>query len=107
MSEQSEGEQINRIYKLHLKPHCTMGHCKMGNRNVKQILKQLKNVMNCQQFSNLVFLIKKILFDIKNDKDEKHNIILFSPAAASFDGFKNFEDRGEYFNNLVKKLINA
>ena len=70
-------------------------------------LKQLKNVMNCQQFSNLVFLIKKILFDIKNDKDEKHNIILFSPAAASFDGFKNFEDRGEYFNNLVKKLINA
>ena len=39
MSEQSEGEQINRIYKLHLKPHCTMGHCKMGNRNVKQIFK--------------------------------------------------------------------
>ena len=47
MSEQSEGEQINRIYKLHLKPHCTMGHCKMGNRNVKQILKS-----SCLAFAN-------------------------------------------------------
>ena len=31
--------------------------------------------------------------------------ILFSPAAASFDSFKNFEERGEYFNKLVKKYI--
>lgn len=31
-------------------------------------------------------------------------IVLFSPASASFDLFKNFADRGEKFKNLVNKL---
>ena len=31
-------------------------------------------------------------------------IVLFSPASASFDMFKNFADRGEQFKNLVNKL---
>jgi len=30
--------------------------------------------------------------------------VLFSPACASFDMFKNFEDRGEQFSSLVKKI---
>ena len=47
---------------------------------------------------------KKIFLDIKNKKI-KHQTILFSPAAASFDSFKNFEERGKYFNNLIKKFI--
>ena len=33
--------------------------------------------------------------------------ILFSPCAASFDSFENFEDRGFYFNKLIKKHLNA
>ncbi len=68
-------------------------------------IKDLKTIMKYQYFKNLKFLFKKILLDIKNEKNNKQKIILFSPAAASFDSFKNFEDRGEYFNNLVKKLI--
>ena len=43
----------------------------------------------------------KIKNDIKKDPNEK--TILFSPAAASFDQFKNFEHRGNYFNSLIKK----
>ena len=31
-------------------------------------------------------------------------IVLFSPASASFDMFKNFADRGEKFKNLVNKI---
>jgi len=42
------------------------------------------------------------LIEIKNNKNKKHQTILFSPAAASFDNFKNFEERGKYFNNLIK-----
>ena len=37
-------------------------------------------------------------------KDKNNKIILFSPAAASFDQFKNFEHRGNYFNLLIKKI---
>lgn len=32
------------------------------------------------------------------------DIVLFSPASASFDMFKNFEERGNKFKNLVNKL---
>ena len=33
--------------------------------------------------------------------------ILFSPSAASFDSFSNFEDRGQYFNRLIKDYLNG
>ena len=30
--------------------------------------------------------------------------VILSPACASFDAFKNFESRGEYFKSLVEKI---
>jgi UDP-N-acetylmuramoylalanine--D-glutamate ligase len=65
-------------------------------------IKELKNTIKFESFINLKLLIKKIFLDIYRDKERK--TILFSPAAASFDNFKNFEERGKYFNNLIKKL---
>ena len=53
----------------------------------------------CKYLKNAILNLKK---DIKKDPEEK--TILFSPAAASFDQFKNFEDRGNYFNTLIKKI---
>lgn len=32
------------------------------------------------------------------------NIVLLSPASAAFDMFKNFEERGKIFKELVNKL---
>ena len=43
---------------------------------------------------------------IKKEKF-KNKTILFSPCAASFDSFKNFEDRGSYFNRIIKKYLNG
>ena len=40
------------------------------------------------------------------DKNTKKTL-LFSPCAASFDSFKNFEERGIYFNKLIKKNLNG
>ncbi|MDR3244691.1 MAG: UDP-N-acetylmuramoyl-L-alanine--D-glutamate ligase [Elusimicrobiota bacterium] len=35
---------------------------------------------------------------------KKGDIVLFSPACASFDQFKNFEERGDIFKSLVRKI---
>lgn len=38
--------------------------------------------------------------------DEPDEIVLLSPACASFDQFPNFERRGDRFRDLVKSLLN-
>ena len=63
--------------------------------------------MKYESFKDLERLIKKLFLEIKADKKVIHKTILFSPSAASFDNFKNFEKRGKYFNELIKKYINA
>ena len=68
---------------------------------------------------HIFYKLLKNKFKINLSKDLKHSlklipktknikkriIILFSPSAASFDQFKNFEDRGRQFNKLVKKYV--
>jgi UDP-N-acetylmuramoylalanine--D-glutamate ligase len=72
----------------------------------KKFLKILKNKLKVKSFKNMEETLKVIFSEITIQKSKK-NIIFFSPAGASFDSFKNFEDRGNYFNQLVKKYINA
>ena len=86
------------------KRYCKTFKAYIFGKNKNFFIKQLKNKMSCQSFKSLSFLIKKVLFDIKKEKNIEHKTILFSPAAASFDSFKNFEDRGEEFNKLIKIL---
>tara|TARA_B100001741_G_scaffold312473_1_gene315934 strand:- start:1635 stop:2948 length:1314 start_codon:yes stop_codon:yes gene_type:complete len=74
-------------------------------KNFKFFNNALNNKIQFQNFKNLNEALKKIFFVIKKEKSKK--IILFSPCAASFDSFKNFEDRGYYFNKLVKKNLNV
>ena len=72
----------------------------------KEFRKNLKNKIVAKNFKNLREVLSEIFLDIKKKKLKK-NIILFSPAGASFDSFKNFEDRGLHFNQLIKKFFNA
>lgn len=52
----------------------------------------------------------EIVFDLKNAVKKSHKIarekdvVLLSPACASFDQFKSFEDRGEQFKKFVEEL---
>jgi UDP-N-acetylmuramoylalanine--D-glutamate ligase len=68
---------------------------------------KIKKLMKYESFLDLKSLVKKLSLEIKVDKNVAHKTILFSPSAASFDNFKNFEKRGEYFNQLIKRYINA
>jgi UDP-N-acetylmuramoylalanine--D-glutamate ligase len=89
------------------KNQCKTFKAYIVGKNKKIFIKHLKNIMDFEHFTNLTLLLKKILLDIKKQKNKKNQTIVFSPAAASFDSFKNFEHRGKYFNNLIKKLINV
>ncbi len=72
----------------------------------RKFIKILKNRLKIKNFKNLQETLKVIFSEI-NIQQSKKNIIFFSPAGASFDSFKNFEDRGYYFNQIIKKYINA
>ncbi len=71
-------------------------------RNQRKFLLDLKKKIKLKKFSNLKKAWTTLSNDVKIDK-LKNKTILFSPAAASFDNFKNFEDRGKYFNKLIKR----
>ena len=42
--------------------------------------------------------------DIAKEVSQKGDVVLLSPASASFDLYRNFEERGNKFKELVKKL---
>ena len=66
-----------------------------------KILKKKIKYKISKSLNNSLLLIFK---DIKKNFYGK-KVILFSPSAASFDQFKNFEDRGKYFNKIIKNYI--
>ncbi len=75
-------------------------------RNKNFFNKKLKNKIKSKNFNNLKDALKEILNIAKKEKFI-NKTILFSPCAASFDNFKNFEDRGLYFNRLINKYLNG
>lgn len=54
------------------------------------------DIYMCKEFNQTV--------QIANEISKPGQIVLFSPASASFDLFKNFAERGEKFKELVNKL---
>lgn len=54
------------------------------------------NIYMCETLEQTIDLARK--------NAKKGDVVLFSPASASFDMFKNFADRGNQFKELVKKL---
>lgn len=57
--------------------------------------KQL-DIYQCNEFPEIVEVARKVA--------KSGQVVLFSPASASFDLFKNFEERGNTFKKLVNDL---
>ena len=53
-------------------------------------------------FNNLTDLISFLKLIVKL---RKYEYILFSPGGESFDSYKNYLDRGNHFNRLIKKVL--
>ena len=96
-----KGDKFN----LHKKYHSNIKAFIYG-KNRKFFNSQLKGKIQYSNFDKLSDALKKIFRVISKDNFLKKTII-FSPSAASFDSFKNFEDRGYYFNKLIKKYLNG
>ena len=102
------GGQAKKGDKLLLsKKNCKNIKAYVFGTNKNFFISKLKKLMKYESFFDLKSLVKKLSLEIKLDKNKTNKTILFSPSAASFDNFKNFEKRGEYFNQLIKKYINV
>lgn len=71
-------------------------------KHMKNFKKNLRGNVNFRLCKTLKNALDSIFKDIKNVTNKKVTILL-SPASASYDQFKNFEERGNYFKNLVTK----
>lgn len=70
-------------------------------RRIKKVLSQQegfggKIIEGCQNMSQIVRQARKLA--------KSGDVVILSPACASFDMFKNYQDRGEQFIRQVKKL---
>tara|TARA_B100000900_G_scaffold366145_1_gene341876 strand:- start:8826 stop:10019 length:1194 start_codon:yes stop_codon:yes gene_type:complete len=78
------------------------------NDSVKKIIKPIDMKIKFKDFSGKVIHYESIR-DIKTiilSEMEEGDTILFSCGGASFNDFKNYEERGNYFKNLVKEIEN-
>ncbi|MDC0231886.1 UDP-N-acetylmuramoyl-L-alanine--D-glutamate ligase [Pelagibacteraceae bacterium] len=69
-------------------------------KNSSFFIKQIRKNIPYTISRNMKNAINNIYKDIKVDGNSKKTILL-SPAAASFDQYKNFENRGNYFKKLI------
>ena len=65
-------------------------------KEIKHDVKDV-NIYKCKTLEETILLAKSIA--------TKGDVVLFSPASASFDMFKNFDDRGKQFKKLVLQHI--
>ena len=72
---------------------------KIRNAVQKELILSKKNleIIQCENLRQVVIEAEKI--------SKPGDIVLFSPASASFDMFKNFEERGNIFKQYVNELI--
>ncbi len=73
-------------------------------KNISFFEKKINKTIPFLKSYSMKNAINSIIRDLKENK-KLNGTILLSPAGASFDQFKNFENRGNYFKKLIKKNL--
>ena len=76
--------------------------CYLIGNSKQEFFDTLNSKISCDILNNLESALKQIYKDTLNNENEI--TVLFSPGAASFDQFLNFENRGDTFKSLVSKI---
>ena len=94
LTKKGDKFKLNKKYFLNIKAY-------IYGKDRNFLINSLPKKIICKKSFTLKKTIKNIIHNIKKDNNKK--VILFSPSAASFDQFKNFEERGKYFNKCIKQ----
>ena len=94
------------------------GYDRKENLNcLKPYLNKIKKVYTYGQTKNKIYnfmTVNNVEIEVFNSlkdaftkalKDRSNEVILFSPMYASFDEYKNYVERGLYFDNLCHELV--
>ena len=71
-------------------------------KNITFYKMQLRGKVKLQTRGNLKKALISILQELKSKKTNTSVTVLLSPSGASFDQYKNFNERGNHFKKLVK-----
>ncbi len=96
LAKKGDKLRLNKKYISNIKAY-------VYGKDRKLLINSLPNKIPYKSSSTLKEIMKNLNNHIKKDNTKK--VILFSPCAASFDQFKNFEDRGNFFNNIIRVML--
>lgn len=89
-----KGENYDPLFKDVDKIKKLFVYGKTANKIMKSAKKSgMKNIMKCKTLDVVMSYIK--------DESIKGDIVLFSPACASFDQYKDYKERGDHFISLI------
>ena len=70
-----------------------------AGRTIKNMLQDADYKGNILEYTDM-----ESAFEIVKNMSKNGDVCLLSPAAASYDRYKNFEERGMIFKELAKKF---
>jgi UDP-N-acetylmuramoylalanine--D-glutamate ligase len=102
----SKGQNFTELFEKlppHVKNIFVFGRC--ADEIISAADPQKIGIHKCENLTHAVKTAQQVLHSWTIAAPRQ--IVLLSPACSSFDLFKNYEDRGEQFKNIVKQLAES